>query len=222
MSSQYGQEAFVLSILGGLRHGFFLDSGAADGVCVSNTQLLETAYGWRGICVEPNANFFAELEQHRRCVCVNCCLYDHDGIVEFLEADSLGGIVIEYHPSMLRQARSLVAVADDARTPTVPRSARTVRSVLRDCGAPPIIDYWSLDTEGSELAILKSFPFDEYAFRVLTVEHNWLPVRDDIAAFLLPRGYTRIAEMGCDDGYVRSDLLPRPSWRSGAWGRRSA
>jgi hypothetical protein len=37
---------------------------------------------------------------------------------------------------------------------------------------PPVIDYWSLNTEGSEFAILKSFPFDEYSFRVLTVEHN--------------------------------------------------
>ena len=52
---------------------------------------------------------------------------------------------------------------------TAKKIARTLRSVLRECEAPPIIDYWSLDTEGSELTLLKSFPFDDYSFRVVTL-----------------------------------------------------
>jgi hypothetical protein len=91
--------------------------------------------------------------------------------------------------------------------------------VLRQYGAPPVIDYWSLDTEGSELAILKSFPFDEYTFRVLTVEHNWLPIRHEINAFLQSRGYLRIATIEIDDCYVKDVALPRSSWRSHAWSR---
>src|SRR5208282_5027346 len=84
---------------------------------------------------------------------------------------------------------------------TVTRPARTLRSVLRDCNAPPVIDYWSLDTEGSELTILKSFPFDEYSFRVLTVEHNRLPVKEDIRRFLNGHGYTRVRTIDIDDCY---------------------
>ena len=83
------------------------------------------------------------------------------------------------------------------------KAARTVGSVLRDCVAPPVIDYWSLDTEGSELAILKSFPFDEYDVRVLTVEHNGFPVREEIRRFLEGRGYRRVRELATDDGYVK-------------------
>jgi hypothetical protein len=92
---------------------------------------------------------------------------------------------------------------------------------LEEYGAPRIIDYWSLDTEGSELKILKNFPFDEYAFRVLTVEHNWLPARDEIRVFLRDRGYRWIKEIGCDDGYIHDALSPRPAWRSNVWARRS-
>ena len=43
--------------------------------------------------VEPNEAFFASLIKNRQCHCVNCCLYDRDGQVEFIEADYRGAIV---------------------------------------------------------------------------------------------------------------------------------
>jgi FkbM family methyltransferase len=220
MSSQYGQDRFAIGILGGMREGFFLDSGASDGVSASNTMLLERVYGWRGICVEPNRRFFAELVRNRHCVCLNCCLYDRDTHVDFIEADTIGGIVDDYDPAFLRLVKAMPGAADGRPPPTVERAARSVRSILRASGAPRIIDYWSLDTEGSEIRILKGFPFDEYAFRVLTVEHNWLPVRDEIRRFLQGRGYRWVAELGCDDGYVQETPASLPNWRSRAWKRR--
>jgi FkbM family methyltransferase len=223
MASQFGQDIFALATLGGKRGGFFLDSGAADGVSASNTRLLEASFGWSGICVEPNARFFAELVKNRRVHCVNCCLYNREAEVEFVEgANVLGGILDEYDPSLLRYAKATFRLPEDGRgrPPTVRKAARTIRSVLREFGAPRVIDYWSLDTEGSELTILKSFPFDEYAFRVLTVEHNRLPVRESIRKFLETRGYRRIRAIEIDDGYVREDLVDHPPWRSGAWRRR--
>lgn len=219
MTSQYSQDEFVVEVLGGMRGGFFLDSGASDGVQASNTHLLEQSFGWSGICVEPNAEFFSRLVENRRCVCLNCCLYDREGGVDFLEAGTIGGILHEYDPSLLQCAQALLQVADGSTPPTVRRTARTVRSVLDACGAPPVIDYWSLDTEGSELPILLSFPFDQYSFRVLTIEHNWLPVRSRIRTFLETRGYLWVREAGCDDCYVRHDVQPHPAWRSRAWRR---
>jgi hypothetical protein len=35
-----------------------------------------------------------------------------------------------------------------------------------------VIDYLSLDVEGQEYNILRTFPFDKYKFRCITVEHN--------------------------------------------------
>lgn len=220
--SQLGQDRLVLDILRGQRNGFFLDSGASDGVQSSNTKLLEDSYGWRGICVEPNAEFFAALVRNRRCHCVNCCLYDHDGKVDFLDnAYTLGGILDEYHPAHLRYAQRSFAGASgaDGAPAVVSMPARTIRSILRECAAPAVIDYWSLDTEGSELALLKSFPFDAYTFRVLTVEHNWLPVRDEIRVHLEGRGYRLFADLGIDDCYVKGVDPVRPAWRSRAWSR---
>ena len=222
MASQYGQDIFVLEVLRGLRGGFFLDSGAADGVQGSNTRLLEFSFDWTGICVEPNDTFFAKLVRNRRCYCLNCCLYDREGSVEFLEsANFLGGILEAYHPACLHYAKTFCGICDAVAggLATASKVARTTRSVLRECGAPPIIDYWSLDTEGSELAILKSFPFDEYSFRVLTVEHNRLPARDEIRFLLESRGYRRIRTLEIDDCYVKDGSLPLLSKRSSAWTR---
>ena len=101
---------------------------------------------------------------------------------------------------------------------TVPKEARTVRSVLAECGAPPVIDYWSLDTEGSELRILKSFPFDEFLVQVLTVEHNRFPIREEIRIFLVGLGYRRAAALEIDDCYVHESVRSG-SWRSRVWGR---
>ncbi|MBL8623414.1 MAG: FkbM family methyltransferase [Myxococcales bacterium] len=222
--SAFGQDRWVLDVLGGQRGGFFLDSGASDGVRGSNSLVLERDHGWRGICVEPNPRFFERLVAARRCRCVNACLYDRDGEVEFVDAEVLGGIAADYPPSLVREAQARYGLAVDAagRPATVRRPARAIRGLLRACGAPPVIDYWSLDTEGSELSILAAFPWDEFAVRTLTVEHNWLPARDAIHEFLTARGYVRVRELVVDDCYVRADEAPAAAWRSGAWRRRRA
>jgi FkbM family methyltransferase len=218
--SYQGQDLFVVEALGGLRDGFFLDSGASDGVSGSNSLLLERQFGWRGICVEPNTRSFARLVRARSCVCLNCCLYDRPGEVSFFEAAGvLGGIVDEYDPELLRYARTLVDQQLGAIPRPVTKQARTVRSILREYDAPRVIDYWSLDTEGSELAILTSFPWHEYAVRVLTVEHNLTPVRETIRRFLQARGYQRVRVLGIDDGYLLRSATSLPGWRSRVWSR---
>jgi len=225
--SYQGQDLFVLEILGGMRGGYFLDSGASNGVRGSNTCLLESSFGWKGVCVEPNEEAYRELVLNRTCICLQYCLYDREGPVDFLEAAGVyGGIVQEYNPAHLRFTRRVLADRwpKDGGPPTVQKKARTLRSVLYEAAAPAIIDYWSLDTEGSEFAILKSFPFDEYHFRVLTVEHNDASVRDYIREFLEGRGYARVRALGIDDGYVWNAKRTSQAWQSHAWGwtRRSA
>jgi FkbM family methyltransferase len=210
-NSQHDQDLFVIEVLDGMRGGFFLDSGAADGLIMSNTLVLEESFGWSGICIEPNKEFFATLLQNRRCLCVNCCLYDREGMVDFVEnARGLGGILEEYSEPHLQFAKQTFELTEDARgrPGTVQKVCRTAKSILRECGAPPVIDYWSLDTEGSELAILKSFPFEDYRVKVLTVEHNWSPARHEIRNFLEGRGYRLARSLEIDDGYVLNGQAP--------------
>lgn len=231
--SYQGQDRFVVEVLNGLRGGFFLDSGASNGMRGNNSLLLETRYGWDGICIEPNDAMYADLSLNRRCRTYRCCLYDRDGEAEFLEgAGVFGGLLETYSAQHLAFARAMTAEGDpELRNPSHRRSpadaaltslkqVRTLRSLLRESRAPRIIDYWSLDTEGSELSILRSFPFDEYRFRVLTVEHNYEPVREEIRTFLESNGYMRVRELGIDDGYVDIEDFCNRAWRSAAWRSR--
>ena len=204
--SEFGQDRLVLEMLGWKRNGFFLDSGASDGVQSNNTHLLEVSYDWNGICVEPNGVFFEKLVKNRKCHCMNYCLYDKEDHVDFLQrGNDVGGIMQEHHPSHLNRAKASYDVQKDlyGNPKTIKKLTRTIEQVLKECNAPQTIDYWSLDTEGSELTILKSFPFDEYSFRVITVEHNHFPVREEIREFLEYNGYQRIKELEVDDCYMQ-------------------
>ena len=58
--SYQGQDLFVLEVLGGIRGGYFLDSGASNGISGSNSRLLELSFGWTGICIEPNDATFRD------------------------------------------------------------------------------------------------------------------------------------------------------------------
>ena len=80
--SQYGQDQAAFELLGELKHGVFIDIGANDGITFSNS-LLFGEMGWEGICVEPNPITFKELGECRNCHCLNACITDCDGSVDF-------------------------------------------------------------------------------------------------------------------------------------------
>jgi hypothetical protein len=202
IGAQYGQDEVVLRLLNHKRGGFFLDTGASDGIEASNSLRLEREFGWRGICVEPDPGYFALLGQCRTARLFNCCLDDEAGEVDFIAAGTLGGILHCYDKDELEELHRKRPWAR-----VVTRPARSIREVLREGGAPAVIDYWSLDTEGSELVLLRAFPFDEFTFRVLTVEHNRHAVRREQFRLLLEsRGFARFCEIEIDDCYVNTAL----------------
>ena len=79
-----------------------------------------------------------------------------------------------------------------------------MNELLETHEAPSIIDYISIDTEGSEFDILNSSDFEKWSFRTLTVEHNFAAQRHDICQLLTSKGYARVnTEVSrFDDWYV--------------------
>jgi FkbM family methyltransferase len=203
MKSQFGQDRWVLAVLDGLRGGYFLDSGAGNGVDGSNTYALETEYGWTGVCAEPHRPDFEALHRARPgSACVPVALWNTEGEMAFVPAGGLSGLAVAFHPDHRARAELEFGRVE-------PVTVRTVssRTLLSDAGAPRVIDYWSLDVEGAELTVLMDFPWSEYRVRCLTVEHNHLPDRGRIYELMRGLGYVRAAELGVDDCY----LLRSPS-----------
>ena len=88
------------------------------------------------------------------------------------------------------------------------RVTRSLADVLDDSKAPAHVDLLSLDTEGSELDILRGFPFRRRTFGALIIEHNYVSEKRNAIRDLLERqGYVRALCVSHDDVYVQLGLL---------------
>lgn len=198
--SQLGQDLWVLEQLGWKRGGYFVEFGATDGVLLSNTWLLEKHFDWHGICAEPNPAFFERLERNRRCELSRACIFRTSGEqFSFVLADAYGGILeFAKDDSHLDKREAYASVGSVMEVTTT-----SLMDLLDQKQAPQQIDYLSIDTEGSELAVLEGIDWDLYAFRCITVEHNYTAQREEIAALLKGQGYER-QEAQWDDWYMKS------------------
>jgi FkbM family methyltransferase len=178
-SSQIGQDLWVIDTLDFKRNGYFLDLGALDGKTHSNTIMLEQKYGWSGICVEANPYVFPMLSSNRHCMCVNSLLDNtDDDIKEFHCANELSYVENNNRNMTLEQLKKLLALKN-IEYRAVHMRTRTISKILDIYNAPYVIDYISIDIEGMEYDILKTFPFDEYHVNTITVEHNAPHIGDE-------------------------------------------
>lgn len=220
MFSQDSQDRWIIEFLRGKRDGYFLDTGASNGIDGSNTYLLEKEFDWRGLCIEPNIEFYNQLIGKRVCDCLNVCLYDREVDAPFLEAGgTLGGLIQSFTPEHVQYVirKNNISLDSNGNPPTVMKRTTTLLSALSLAKAPPEIDYWSLDTEGIELLLLKSFPFNRFTFNILTVEHNYGSAREPIRKFLESRGYVYWTSFVIDDCYIRREAFPGRYRSTSAW-----
>ena len=68
----------------------------------------------------------------------------------------------------------------------------SLRDLLILAKAPRIIDFLSIDTEGSEFEILSQFPFEEYSFKFITIEHNHSESQSKIKELMNSKNYFEI------------------------------
>lgn len=210
--SEYGQDRWVAEeMFRGMRGGYFVDVGAYDGYIASNTYALEKRFGWSGLCIEPNTRIFRRLRAWRSSECIEACVAANEGTVEFLEAAGVWGGIVGQFPSnwstVLRRYLLERTIFKDGAYNTVTKKAVSLVSLLREYNAPRVIHYLSIDTEGSEFDILRTFPFSEYTFLTITAEHNSVPgARDQMRQLLLANGYRIAREGRVDDFYVHESF----------------
>lgn len=202
--SQLGQDIVALLINNCKSDGYFVEFGATNGYDLSNTYLLEKQYNWSGILAEPLKIWHSDLRQNRNCVIdLRCVSAVSNQVVKFLaasepELSTIMGYEDADNHSNARKNSSIVDVT------TV-----SLRDLLLEHNAPKVIDYLSIDTEGSELSILQDFDFNEFEFKFITIEHNHSSNRDLIYDLMVHNGYKRILSVlsRFDDWYVNSKFL---------------
>ncbi len=197
--SQIGQDVFALSELGALRGGFFVEFGATNGVDRSNTWMMEKRLAWKGILAEPARCWHLDLAKNRGCLIEHRCVWKATGEkltfseVTDPELSTLSTFSNDDFHSAARKSHHNYEV-----------ETISLNELLNAHRAPAVVDFFSIDTEGSELDILAALDFTQHRFKVIVCEHNYAPIREQIYALLTSRGYVRkYADLSrFDDWYV--------------------
>ena len=196
--SQLNQDFFVLHETQWKRDGYFVEFGATDGRTLNNTWLLEKAFGWKGILAEPARLWRNALQSAGRNSSLEFdCVWSKTGETLAFSEDPRGE---------LSTLDTFSAADEHRRVRSNGYSVQTISltDMLAKHDAPSVMDYLSIDTEGSEYEILGALDFKRYRFACITCEHNFTTNREKIHDLLKANGYRRKFEAFSqfDDWYV--------------------
>lgn len=198
--AQHGEDIYLNTLFKGVNNGVCIEIGAYDGVCCSNTNLFEQK-GWRALCIEPNEDMFKKCQLSRK-ESINCCISsddteDTDFHIFCINGDNFGAIsglkpdvrLIESHRHMINYRK------------TCNVKVRSLTSLLDEINYPTDIDFISIDTENTELDVLRGIDFKKYNIKVLVVENNY--DEDFCEDYLQQFGYKKIRRIAVNDFFMK-------------------
>jgi len=178
--SQLRQDLLVLWLLDFQKHGIFVEFGATDGIDLSNTYLLESKYGWNGLLVEPAKIWHYDLKQNR------------NSIIDFRAVTAISGETEVFFQSEDPRFSSILNNLDLSYPSNYQVKTVTLKDLLIEYAFPVLIDYISIDTEGSEFEILKNFDFNLFKFKVASIEYSSQGSREQVCELMNRNGYERV------------------------------
>lgn len=183
--------------------GTCIEVGAVDGVLISNTAHFELL-GWRCMCIEPQpgAGYFADLARNRE-LAVNCAIssQNSDDIVfhvVYCNGQPWNGMSgLRLDERLVEQHRSL---GFDVRVEHIRVPTRRLDWCIERYFNHPVIDFMSIDVEGTELDVLNSFDVTAYRTRLYVIENNFNDA--DIGRYMQKNGYRLDRRVEVNDFYV--------------------
>ncbi len=211
IKSQLYQDVFASFIIGNKFEKTFLEFGATDGLELSNSYMLENSDSWKGVLSEPSPQWHELLKKNRKNTkIITKCIWSESGkkldffmsdvgvlstINEFLESDksSMPGNTLER-----KKSGKVISV-----------ETISLNDVIKEYFNNVSPSYISIDTEGSEYEILKSFSLDVYRPKVFTIEHNFTDYQNKIDQLMNSQNYTRIFRdlTAFDAWYISKETL---------------
>jgi FkbM family methyltransferase len=184
--AQVRQDLWVLHETKYKHSGYFVEFGATDGINLSNTYLLERDFNWRGILAEPNPVWHADLKRNRKAkIDLRCVFHATGARIKFAatrhaELSTILDFVCKDGHAAARREQTVIEV-----------ETASLNDLLEFHSAPQGIDYISIDTEGSELEILKTFDFKKWKVMLFSIEHNSSDGGSMLDRFMGEQGYER-------------------------------
>jgi FkbM family methyltransferase len=187
--------------------GTYLEIGGLDGITISNSYLYNKGLNWTGILVEASPVNYAKLIKNRQneIATVHAGVCEKEADLHWVEADGAVGGFLEFAaPSFQQQWWS----EEKIRNAKVVQCKTLERILLDTVGERFYFDFFTLDVEGAEYAILQSINFDLVGFGAIVVEadeHNQMK-NMAIRTMLESNGYTYLETKRRSSWFVHNDF----------------
>lgn len=182
--------------------GICVEVGAANGIKGSNTLYFEQQ-GWRALCIEPNPKQYESIEKHRKHYLFSA-VADKPGVLDLTVFDVGEEHIMSSLTSLKPDQRLVDAhahIINDSYKVKV--NVATLTQLLELVNYPTNIDFISIDTEGTELDVLKGFDFDKYNVKLFVIENNYED--SDIDIFMNTKGYIKTQRYKINDFYIKNE-----------------
>ncbi|XP_068248073.1 protein Star-like [Palaemon carinicauda] len=188
--SQFNQSRIANEMLRGMKDGFFVEVGAADGESLSNSIFFERELGWRGLLIEAIPSYFEALKKkHRKAYAIHAALSQTTSASEVsMKANGYGSKLSAHGITVKGLPLFSILQALDVK----------------------VVDFLSLDIESFEVKILKTIPWDKIKFRLMCIEVAHIPEgKEFLTKFLQEKGYEflGLGYLKIDAWYSHPDLL---------------
>jgi len=207
---QYQQDKYLDQLFKKKTKGVFIDIGAHDGLTFSNSLFFEKERNWTGTCFEPIPEIFQKLNEARTCVKVNGCISEKTGVEkflrvrgEFVDTEMLSGLVNKYDPRHLERIDREIKQYGGSKE-EIEVKCYNINDLLSE-NKFNHVDFFTIDTEGNEMSILKTINFKAFDIDILLVENNYQT--KEMNDFMVSQGYKRIKKIGHDEVYRKKTYL---------------
>tara|TARA_R110000823_G_scaffold102276_4_gene219335 strand:- start:621 stop:1259 length:639 start_codon:yes stop_codon:yes gene_type:complete len=197
---QFSTDVLIELFFKNKQHGVCVEVGVANGIRGSNTLYFEKK-GWNTLCVEPNPEYFQQAKKIRQRVLNYAC-----GATTSTEEFSIFDIgdknimssLSSLHPDE-RLIKSHKHLINDVKKIQV--KVRTLNALLELANMPKNIDFISIDTEGTELDVLRGLDLNYWNVGLLVVENNFED--PEISEHLSDYGFVRDSRWKINDFYTK-------------------
>jgi FkbM family methyltransferase len=198
------EEYFDSNYIGGC-----IDVGATNGIDINNTRYFEEK-GWYCLCIEPNPNSFSQLKNNRANSLNFAISNFNKDLVDFTvvnlnrgsneDEGAISSLIID--DKLMQQHKDM---GFNITTKDIKVSTRTLDYCIEKYYKFDKIDFLDIDTEGTELDVLKGFNINRWQPKLIVVENNYNEsfVEDYLKTF----NYIKDKRVGVNDYYIKNKKM---------------
>ena len=202
----YGQretDKYIETYFPNKTDGNCVEVGVSDGKRGSNTLLFEER-GWDTLCIDPIPEHVEQAKVVRKQV-LECACSNYNGYDYFTSYDIGVNNIKSSLSSLSTDARLLETHKDIINsTDTFMVRVKRLTSILDEENWPKEIDFISVDTEGTEIDVLRGLDLGKYKVKLLVVENNFED--SEIAEYLELFGFEHDQRFFVNDFFVNRNL----------------